>query len=341
MPTNAKYRVYIIDEVHMLSTGAFNALLKTLEEPPAHVIFILATTEPQKLPITILSRCQRFDFKRISIEDICKTLEKCVEKTGLDVEEGAIRLIARMADGAMRDAYSILDRCISDGESKITETKVRELVGIPEFEYLKDFAELLVSTNTEKLIEYMENIIMEGKNLEVFLLESIKFLRDILILKTSNNISNFNDAEKDAMLSIGNNIESTKLISLISKLSSVLNEMKWSTDAEVTFETGVLRVVIESNEGNKSVENKNNTSFLKNEVLTKLKENSKMRVYALLANSDIIEAEDGLIHIVFNSVLDETSKQYLQQDETKKAIKEAVIDVTKKDCKVKYVFLKG
>ena len=169
LPTVAKYRVYIIDEVHMLSTGAFNALLKTLEEPPAHVIFILATTEPQKLPVTILSRCQRFDFKRISIANICKTLKKCSEKIGITIDDNAINLIARMADGAMRDAYSILDRCIADGETSITESKVRELVGIPEFEYLKKFAELIIDKNSMQLIEFMESLISEGKNLEVFL----------------------------------------------------------------------------------------------------------------------------------------------------------------------------
>ena len=123
IPTSAKYRVYIIDEVHMLSTGAFNALLKTLEEPPAHVIFILATTEPQKLPATILSRCQRFDFKRISAEDITKRLKYICESINIQIEDNALKIISDLADGAMRDAISILDRCVSDGEEVITEKK--------------------------------------------------------------------------------------------------------------------------------------------------------------------------------------------------------------------------
>ena len=339
MPTNAKYRVYIIDEVHMLSTGAFNALLKTLEEPPAHVIFILATTEPQKLPITILSRCQRFDFKRISIENICKTLEKCASKIGIEIEDNAIKLIARMSDGAMRDAYSILDRCMSDGETKITEAKVRELAGIPEFEYLKTFSELLIEKNTEKLVDFMEQSIIQAGAREVFLIEEIKFLRDILILKTSNNLSNFNDKEIESMQHIGDSIENKLLISLISKLSGVQNEMKWSSDIEVTFETGILRVAIE-NIDNQIHTPENINDSLKNKILTKLKESSKMRVYALLANSNIEEAEDNLLHINFNSFLDETSKQYLQQEETNKALKEAVINAIQKDIKIKYVFLK-
>ena len=133
LPTVAKYRVYIIDEVHMLSTGAFNALLKTLEEPPAHVKFILATTEPQKLPATILSRCQRFDFKKISNDNIEKRLNFVCEQSNIDITPEAKKLIAILAEGAMRDALSILERCMQE-EGKITEDLVKELVGIPKTE---------------------------------------------------------------------------------------------------------------------------------------------------------------------------------------------------------------
>lgn len=355
LPTTAKYRVYIIDEVHMLSTGAFNALLKTLEEPPHHVIFILATTEPQKLPVTILSRCQRFDFKRISVDNISKTLKKCIDKIGIDVEDRAIGLIARMSDGAMRDAYSILDRCIADGETSINESKVRELVGVPEFEYLRTFCELIISSDAEKLIDFMEKIISEGKNLEVFIAETIKFIRDILILKTANRIEGIVESEIELMRELTNKVESSRLIYIITNLARVQNEMKWSSDTEVAFETGVLRVSLESNSISANTEKINkisnevskeskiestpqiNSSSLKNMVLTKLKENCKMRLCALLVNANIVEVENGLIHIIF-SIVDETSKQYLQQEESKKAIKEAVIAVTEKDFKVKYVF---
>lgn len=366
LPTTAKYRVYIIDEVHMLSTGAFNALLKTLEEPPAHVIFILATTEPQKLPVTILSRCQRFDFKRISIENICKTLRKCVEKLGITVSDDALNLIARMSDGAMRDAYSLLDRCIADGESEITQTKVKELIGIPEFEYLKTFAELLTTGNAEKLIEFAEQIISEGKNLEVFLAESIKFLRDILIYKVSNILEGFNESETQEIKSLAEATSGKLLISAITKLSSVQSDMKWSNDVDVAFETGILRVTVEvfgtgqsvvnsplpnniiNNAVDKSsndiqkvdVKNVNKDLSLKEKVLIKLKENHKMRISAVLMNAEIIEASEELIHIVFNSATDETTKAYMQQDETKRSIKEAVISATQKDFKVKYVFNK-
>ena len=131
LPTVAKYRVYIIDEVHMLSTGAFNALLKTLEEPPEHVKFILATTEPQKLPATILSRCQRFDFKKISEENIEKRLKYVCEESKIEITKEALKLISVLSEGAMRDALSILERCVQDGADKIDEDKIKDLVGIP------------------------------------------------------------------------------------------------------------------------------------------------------------------------------------------------------------------
>ena len=144
LPTKAKYRVYIIDEVHMLSPGAFNALLKTLEEPPEHVKFILATTEPQKLPATILSRCQRFDFKRISNEDIIKRLEIVCKESNIEVTDGALKIISVLAEGAMRDALSILERCVQDGENKIDEDKIKDLVGIPKITYISQIVESIV-----------------------------------------------------------------------------------------------------------------------------------------------------------------------------------------------------
>lgn len=148
LPTLAKYRVYIIDEVHMLSTGAFNALLKTLEEPPAHVKFILATTEPQKLPATILSRCQRFDFKKISLENIVKRLKVVCESSKIDADENALKIVASLSEGAMRDALSILERCLQDGDNEISEDKVKELVGIPKLSYIEE----IVTSVLEKIL---------------------------------------------------------------------------------------------------------------------------------------------------------------------------------------------
>ena len=165
LPTVAKYRVYIIDEVHMLSTGAFNALLKTLEEPPAHVKFILATTEPQKLPATILSRCQRFDFKKISNENIEKRLKFVCEQSKIEITPEALNLIAVLSEGAMRDALSILERCIQDGEDKIDEDKIKELVGIPKLTMVSSIVKAIFEYNVEDAIVAVDNVLDSGKDL--------------------------------------------------------------------------------------------------------------------------------------------------------------------------------
>ena len=158
LPTKAKYRVYIIDEVHMLSTGAFNALLKTLEEPPEHVKFILATTEPQKLPATILSRCQRFDFKRISNSDIVKRLEIVCEQSDIKADNSSLELIAELSEGAMRDALSILERCIQNGENEISQEKIRELIGIPKLTYVHNISEAIVNYDVEASLKVIQTI---------------------------------------------------------------------------------------------------------------------------------------------------------------------------------------
>ena len=181
LPTKAKYRVYIIDEVHMLSPGAFNALLKTLEEPPEHVKFILATTEPQKLPATILSRCQRFDFKRISNEDIIKRLKIVCSESNIEITNSALNIIAVLSEGAMRDALSILERCIQDGENKIDEDKIKDLVGIPKIAFVNSITEAIIEYDVDKALKSMDDILSEGKDLNNFLWEIIKYIKDILI----------------------------------------------------------------------------------------------------------------------------------------------------------------
>ena len=199
LPTLAKYRVYIIDEVHMLSTGAFNALLKTLEEPPEHVKFILATTEPQKLPATILSRCQRFDYKRLSNQDISKRLKIICDESKIEITKEALNIIATLADGALRDGISILERCLQDGETKIAEEKIKDLVGIPKLEYIHQISEAIIQYNVDKAISVTNTILNEGKELTNFLWEIIKYIKDILVLKASQDIELYNEQEKERM----------------------------------------------------------------------------------------------------------------------------------------------
>lgn len=363
IPTSGKYRVYIIDEVHMLSTGAFNALLKTLEEPPKHVIFILATTEPQKLPVTILSRCQRFDFKRISIDDIIKRLKIICNESNIEIEDGALKIIAKMSDGAMRDAISILERCVADGSEKISENQIRELVGIPEIDYLLGITNDILNGDAMKVLQDSEYLINSGKDLDVFTWELIKFIRDLLMLHISDNLVVYKDEEKAKMQALLNNCTKERLLELITEISLLQNSMKWATDKEVIFETGLVRITlngklnsassvakqnatqIENSNGVKNMNyiepNERNVSSddkYKEEVLNLLKENHKMIMHTILKNTEIKKVDEDLVHIIFSKTLDDVNKQYMQKDESKIVIKEMIKKVFDKEMKIKYVF---
>jgi len=197
LPTTAKYRVYIIDEVHMLSTGAFNALLKTLEEPPEHVKFILATTEPQKLPATILSRCQRFDFKKISNENIIKRLKIVCNEANINITDEALKIIAVLSEGAMRDALSILERCMqeAEGNKPIDENDVKELVGIPKLVQINKITTAIFNKNIEEMLESLNQILNEGKDINNILWEIIKYIKDILVYKTTQKLDIYSKEE--------------------------------------------------------------------------------------------------------------------------------------------------
>ena len=242
LPTKAKYRVYIIDEVHMLSPGAFNALLKTLEEPPEHVKFILATTEPQKLPATILSRCQRFDFKRISNEDIIKRLEIVCKESNIEVTEGALKIISVLAEGAMRDALSILERCVQDGENKIDEDKIKDLVGIPKITYVHSIVDAIVEYDIDKALASMDDILNQGKDLNNFLWEIIKYVKDVLIYKSSGKAELYSEDEVTNIKSLSDKVTKERLVNLIYELSNLENDMKWSTQKTIMFQAGIIKL---------------------------------------------------------------------------------------------------
>ena len=259
LPTKAKYRVYIIDEVHMLSPGAFNALLKTLEEPPEHVKFILATTEPQKLPATILSRCQRFDFKRISDEDVIKRLKIVCKESNIEITEGALKIIAVLSEGAMRDALSILERCIQDGENKIDEDKIKDLVGIPKITYVHSIIEAIIEYDIDKALKAMDEILNQGKDLNNFLWEIIKYAKDILIYKSSGKVDLYSEEETQNIKNISEKVTKEKLVNLIYELSNLENDIKWSTQKTIMFQAGMIKLCSKQIEVyNESTENKSN-----------------------------------------------------------------------------------
>ena len=242
LPTKAKYRVYIIDEVHMLSPGAFNALLKTLEEPPEHVKFILATTEPQKLPATILSRCQRFDFKRISNDDIIKRLEIVCKESDIEVTDGALKIISVLAEGAMRDALSILERCVQDGENKIDEDKIKDLVGIPKITFVHSIVDAIIEYDIDKALASMDEILNQGKDLNNFLWEIIKYVKDVLIYKSSGKAELYSEEEVSNIKTLSDKVTKEKLVNLIYELSNLENDMKWSTQKTIMFQAGIIKL---------------------------------------------------------------------------------------------------
>ena len=257
LPTKAKYRVYIIDEVHMLSQGAFNALLKTLEEPPEHVKFILATTEPQKLPATILSRCQKFDFKRISNEDIIKRLELVAKESNIEITKQALNIIATLSEGAMRDALSILERCLQDGENNIDENKIKELVGIPKITFIHSISEAIIEYNIDKAMESIIKVLEEGKDLNNLLWEIIKYVKDILMVKTGQKLDIYNEEDLQNLKKLSEIITKQRAIKLIYELSKLENDMKTSTQKLIIFQAGIIKLCNKEDEIISQIQNNN------------------------------------------------------------------------------------
>jgi len=249
-PTEGYYKVYIIDEVHMLSGGAFNALLKTLEEPPAHVIFILATTDPQKVPATILSRCQRFDFRRITIEDIATTLEGYLVQEGFSADHDALRYIARLADGSMRDSLSVLDQCLSfySGEL-ITLEKVLDVVGSVDHQVFFDMTEALWQRDAKRLMDEIEKMVMSGRDIGQFVTEWMIHLRNVLLLVTVGNGDGILDlsGENMAMLQTqGEDIGGEALVYFIKRLSSLQADLKYAANERILLEVAMLKLCSKS-----------------------------------------------------------------------------------------------
>lgn len=261
LPTKAKYRIYIIDEVHMLSTGAFNALLKTLEEPPEHVKFILATTEPQKLPATILSRCQRFDFKQISNEDIIKRLKIVCEEMKIEISEGALKTISILAEGGMRDALSILERCLQDGETKIDEDKVKDLVGIPKITYINKIVNSIANKDVNEALNTIEEVTNDGKDIQNFLWEIIKYTKDILVYKSSKKLDLYSESELKNIEELSNKFSKEELLKIIYTLSNLENEIKYSSQRLILFQVGIIKLC------SGEIEKQNNTSINSNELI--------------------------------------------------------------------------
>lgn len=246
MPSRAKYKVYIIDEVHMLSSGAFNALLKTLEEPPSHVIFILATTEPHRIPATVLSRCLRFDFRRIAKSDIIENLKRIVEAENIQIEDSALNVIAQLSDGAMRDAISLLDQAKSGIAAPITNEKLFDMIGIVQDQFLLQITEAIYNTNIKELLNLVEQMVMSGKDLERFITEYAQFLRNLLITQITGNTDDwfgFSKNELELIEKLANKVSAETLLQWIEELSKLSSDLKYVSDVRVAIEIAFIKLL--------------------------------------------------------------------------------------------------
>ena len=244
LPGICKYKVYIIDEVHMLSTGAFNALLKTLEEPPKHVIFILATTEPHKIPATIHSRCQRFDFRGVSVPDMIKRLHTIIDEETIDISKEAIKVIAESAEGGMRDAISLLDQVVSYTDKKVSVEDVHDIKGTVSNEKLLVIADAIYKNDSVEAINQLDELISFGKESPRLVENLIQFYRDILIYK---NIENYEVEQmiysNKNFVELSNNLSNNMIFYYIDILNKAQQDMKWSNNSKLFMELALIKMV--------------------------------------------------------------------------------------------------
>lgn len=244
MPVDGRYKVYIIDEVHMLTTEAFNALLKTLEEPPAHVVFILATTEAHKVPATIHSRCQRYDFKRILVEEIEDRLTKVATEMNIKVQPAALHLIAVQADGGLRDALSILDQCSALDNELITAERVRNLIGLIGYESICQLVDCIARRASQEILQKLADLLAAGQDVKQVLTEIALHMRSVLIYQAAGSMSCFSaSSEQEVVLADhSKRFSHGEIVAIIRKMHEALNETKWSPQPRITTEVALLEL---------------------------------------------------------------------------------------------------
>ena len=245
-PVYGKYKVYIIDEVHMLSRGAFNALLKILEEPPEHVIFVFATTEPHKIPETILSRCQRFDFRRVPEKEIVERFKYILKEEGFDWEDDALYLIARKANGSVRDGISLLDQIYSFSDGKITYELTKEILGIVDYEIALNILKNLKEKKLEDVFKIIEDLDYSGIDFGSYTEDFLNIVRDVLIAKITPEYlkTKFTDVNRiNNLIQVSMLYSQKELIRFINIINKVLSEMKYSTNPRNSFEIMMLKLI--------------------------------------------------------------------------------------------------
>ncbi|WP_127837303.1 DNA polymerase III subunit gamma/tau [Clostridium prolinivorans] len=287
-PRESKYKVYIIDEVHMLTKEAVNAFLKTLEEPPSNVIFILATTDPQMLPITILSRCQRFDFTRIKSQDMFERLRKIVKEHGVFADDRSLNLIAKMSDGAMRDALSILDQAISMGNGKVEYDEVVNMLGLVTNENLFKLIDAIIERNVEKSMKIVDEIVFSGKDIYNFIKDLIMHLRNLMMVKISKNPEDILDMSYENIENLKSQAQKIRIEEImrdIRILQEAQEQSKWSKQSRIYLELAVIKLCkIEYDTSNEVILSR----------LNRLEENLKNGQISIINNENINVSNNSL-----------------------------------------------
>lgn len=288
-PTEADYKVYIIDEVHMLSTGAFNALLKTLEEPPANVVFILATTEPHKIPATIISRTQRFDFKRITAESILQRMIYILDQKNVDYDDKALKVIAKAAEGGMRDALSLLDQVISFGDNNVTLDNALLVTGSVTQESLFNYLKFVLSKDTTNALKEIQQIVEQGKDANRLIEDLINYCRDLLLYQQAPEM--VSDGElgllDDKFKELSQQINVTQIYQIIDELNKQQENMRFSSHQSIYLE--VLTVKLTQLSTNSEADRVSNVDLSQIELLKQKIENLQRKVDSLSSNTIQIE----------------------------------------------------
>jgi len=245
-PAQGPYKIYIIDEVHMLTVEAFNALLKVLEEPPRHVIFVFATTEPHRIPATIVSRCQKFDFRAFTPREIAEQVQNIAENEGVKVDGGALRLIATHSAGGMRDALGFLDQCIAFADGAITESLAAQVLGVVERERLEALAEAISGKDLAEALRLVKSVSDTGRDLRQFASDAVQFFRDLLLLRAApdgEGLVVLADADRERSLELASRFEVSELLHIVEKLGKAEGDMRWATTAQLPLEMALIEVI--------------------------------------------------------------------------------------------------
>ena len=294
VPTSGKYKIYIIDEVHMLTTGAFNALLKTLEEPPSHVIFILATTDPHKIPETILSRCQRLDFKKISVDEIVGKLSEIAKKENIEVDEESLREIAILSDGGLRDSISLLDEAGIFSDGKITKENIHEINGTLSQEEIIDFIKALKTSDCNTVFNKVDEYNCSGKNFVKLTEEIISCLKDILLYMVAPNYFQEINKPVENFKNISQEISKQQIIDYIYEFNRSFNEMSKTNNNKLVFELAIIKLInINDSSNGEEVVTKVKTASSETEVVDySVKEKEQTEISNIAASEKINPIEE-------------------------------------------------